>query len=379
MTETFDIIVVGGGMVGAAIAYGLAAQGAEVAVLDESDTAFRAARGNFGLVWVQTKGLGMQRYAEWTRQSADLYPDFAARLLEATGIDIAYEKPGGIALCLGEAELEERRETIARMVRQAGPAGYDCQVLDRRSVERMLPKLRFGDEVSGGSWCPHDGHVSPLHLLRALHTAMQKHGARYFAERRVEAIAHRAGTFEVTTDNGRFAAPRLVLAAGHGNPRLGPMVGLDVPTRPQRGQILVTERLRPVLPMPLHNIRQTREGSIMIGNSAEDVGFDDATTSDVSRAMAARAVRILPMLADKALVRTWGALRVLPPDGFPIYDESETCPGAFVATMHSGVTLAAAHALVLSRWIGLGERPEGFGDFSAGRFAETREHVPAPV
>lgn len=379
VTETSDIIVVGGGMVGAAIAYGLARQGAEVAVLDEGDSAFRAARGNFGLVWVQTKGLGMQRYAEWTRQSADIYPDFADELLEATGIDIAHERPGGIAFCLGDAELEERRETIARMARQAGPAGYDCYVLDRRSVQRMLPDVRLGDDVSGGSWCPHDGHVSPLHLLRALHTGMQKRGARYFAERRVDSISHRSGTFEVATGNGTFAAPRLVLAAGHGNPRLGPMVGLDVPTRPQRGQVLVTERLRRILPMPLHNIRQTREGSIMIGNSAEDVGFDDATTVDVGRTMAARAIRVLPMLADKALVRTWGALRVLPPDGFPIYDESESCPGAFVATMHSGVTLAAAHACVLSRWIGLGEQPEGFGAFSARRFAETREHVPATV
>src|SRR5690606_36825631 len=176
-----------------------------------------------------------------------------------------------------------------------------------------------------------------------------------------------------------FQSAKVVLAAGHGIPRLAATLGLNVPTTPERGQIIVTERVRPFLPLPLHTIRQTAEGSLMIGDTKEDVGFDDGTTLDGSVALAARAVRQFPDLADIRMVRTWGALRVLPPDKFPIYDESETCPGAFVATMHSGVTLAAAHALVLSRWIGLGERPEGFGDFSARRFAETREHVPAPV
>src|SRR3546814_2406577 len=69
--------------------------------------------------------------------------------------------------------------------------------------------------------------------------------------------------------------------------------------------------------------------------------FDDATTLDITRDMAGRAVRLFPALARLRLVRTWGALRVLPPDKFPIYEESAAHPGAYVATMHSGVTLAA--------------------------------------
>ncbi|MFN4090177.1 MAG: NAD(P)/FAD-dependent oxidoreductase [Alphaproteobacteria bacterium] len=367
--QTVDIAVVGGGMVGAAIGYGLASRGAAVAILDEGDTAFRAARGNFGLVWVQTKGLGMQRYADWTRQSADLYPDFAAELRETAGIDVAYEKPGGLTLCLGDAEYENQSRVIGHLRQQAGPGRYDGDMVSRRDVETALPGVTLGREVTGGSWCPHDGHVTPLRLLRAMHAGFAGAGGRYLSEHRVESISpDGSGGFVLKTAGGDVAAGKVVLAAGHGIPRLAPMVGLTVPTQPERGQVLVTERVRRFLPMPISSVRQTVEGSVMIGNSNEDVGFDDGTTLDVSRTMAARAVRIFPALARLRLVRTWGALRVLPPDKFPIYAESESCPGAFVATMHSGVTLAAVHARRLPDWILEGRVEEGFETFGTARF-----------
>ncbi len=81
----FDILVIGGGLVGGAIAWGAARAGARTALLDEGDIAFRAARGNFGLVWVQSKGAGMPPYAHWTRRSAELWPSLADMLLGTTG------------------------------------------------------------------------------------------------------------------------------------------------------------------------------------------------------------------------------------------------------------------------------------------------------
>jgi hydrogen cyanide synthase HcnC len=85
----YDLIVIGGGLVGATIAWGTARAGASVALLDQGDIAFRAARGNFGLVWVQSKGAGMPAYAHWTRTSAELWPELSAALADATGIDVA--------------------------------------------------------------------------------------------------------------------------------------------------------------------------------------------------------------------------------------------------------------------------------------------------
>src|SRR5256885_2787009 len=114
MTQ-FGAIVIGGGLVGAAIGYGLVRDGFKVAVLDEGDVAFRASRGNFGLVWVQSKGLGAPHYQRWSRLSADEWPNLAAELRERTQIDVGHARPGGVHLCLSDAELAERAAYMAQM------------------------------------------------------------------------------------------------------------------------------------------------------------------------------------------------------------------------------------------------------------------------
>src|SRR3954468_12218994 len=105
----FDAIVIGGGLVGTAIACGLARGGLEVAMIDEGDIAYRASRGNFGLVWVQSKGLGAPHYQRWTRRSAEEWPTLARELGTGTGVDVGLSQQGGLQLCLGEAEVEKRR------------------------------------------------------------------------------------------------------------------------------------------------------------------------------------------------------------------------------------------------------------------------------
>src|SRR3981189_3754035 len=92
----FDAIVIGGGLVDAAIGYGLGRAGLAVAMVDEGDVAFRASRGNFGLVWVQSKGLGAPNYQRWTRLSAEEWPGLAAELGERTGAHVGLRPPGGV-------------------------------------------------------------------------------------------------------------------------------------------------------------------------------------------------------------------------------------------------------------------------------------------
>ena len=94
---------------GAAIGWGLAREGQRVAVLDEGDVAYRASRGNFALVWVQSKGVGHPEYALWTMQSSCLWPQLADAIQEETGIDVCFGKPGGLHLLLSERELEDYR------------------------------------------------------------------------------------------------------------------------------------------------------------------------------------------------------------------------------------------------------------------------------
>ncbi len=364
--QRYDAIVIGGGLVGSAIAYGLARAGLKTALVDEGDVAFRASRGNFGLVWVQSKGLGAPHYQRWTRLSAEEWPKLAAELGERTGVAVGLEQPGGVQLCLGDEEFAERRAMMEQMQREAGNFGFEYKMLGRAELEETLPGL--GPEVTGGSWTPYDGHVNSLYLLHALHKGFVERGGAYIANRTVDYAAAQPNDFRLGSGADEIAAPKVVLAAGLGNAKLAPLFGLSAPVRPQRGQILVTERSERIWPIPIGSLRQTLEGSIMIGSSEEEVGFDTGQKPEIMQAIAARAVRTFPWLAELQIVRAWAALRVMPPDGKPIYDESVKFPGAFTANCHSGVTLAGAHANLFAPMVAAGALDPDMAPFSAKRF-----------
>lgn len=352
-----DVAVIGGGMLGSAIAWGCATQGARVAVLDGGDVALRAARGNFGLIWSQGKGDGMPAYAAWTRGSLDAWPALAARLG-----GVGYAAPGGLNFCLGEAELEQRRATVTRLHNQ-GAAGL--RMLSREELLAFMPGL--GPEVSGASHEPRDGHADPLALLRAFHASLRAAGAAHLPG--AEVVRIEPGFAVHRADGSVVRADRIVVAAGLGTPRLAAMLGLDVPVRPVRGQNIVTERLPPMLPMPASAIRQTVDGTIQIGVTEEDDGDPEPRTRVANlSAMASRAVRVLPALRGARVIRTWGALRPMTPDKYPAYAESAAMPGAFVAVCHSAVTLAAQHAGPLAAGILAGRLPGAVAELHPRRF-----------
>jgi glycine/D-amino acid oxidase-like deaminating enzyme len=368
----FDFAVIGGGLVGAAIAWGLARRGRSVAMLDEGDTALRASRGNFALIWVQSKGGGMSQYALWTRQSSEAWPQLAEELRIETGLDVCLQQPGGFHLLLSQSEVENRANALKRLHNQPGMVPFEYHMLGHAQTEKMLPEI--GPDVVGASFCPLDGHVNALRLLRALHVGFQRNGGRYFPDGGVKRIEPRSGEFGLH-GGVDISAHKIVLAAGLGNAPLAPMVGLNAPVRPQRGQIIVTEKVAPFMNHVVHTIRQTDEGSVMISDSVEEAGFDVSVGSGVLAVMADRAVRMFPHLAKLNVVRCWAALRVMPKDGYPIYDQSKIWPGAFIATCHSGVTLAAAHALLLPPCIDSGDLPnESLAAFSTRRFDVPATH-----
>jgi glycine/D-amino acid oxidase-like deaminating enzyme len=366
--QTSDVVIVGGGMFGAAVGYGISRSGVDVVMLDEDDNALRAARGNFGLVWYQGKGKGMHRYADWTLESINLWSEFAEELMSETGVDVGYHKPGGLTLATSEEALAARKEKIDIIRAEAGSKGYSCEFIDRKAVQDMFPHTELGPKVIGGSYSPHDGHANPLKLLRAMHAGFTSNGGRYLPLHRAESIRRIGPDFLVRTSNGDFSAAKVVIAAGHGVPKLAAMVDIKVPIRPQRGQLLVTERMGQILPVPMSGIRQNDEGTVMLGVSNEDVGFDDSTTIDQMQRIARLAVEKFPALRHLRLNRCWGALRVLTPDGYPVYAESHTQPGAYALACHSAVTLSAVNARYISRWIIDGTEPEEFDTFRPERF-----------
>jgi glycine/D-amino acid oxidase-like deaminating enzyme len=361
-----DFIIIGGGLVGSAVAYGLIKSGASVTILDEGDTAFRASRGNFGLVWVQSKGDGMHEYAAWSRESSDLWTGFANLLGEETGINVGHHRPGGLELCLDEAEYNDFKNSINRMHNQPNVGENERRMISGDEVRRMEPNV--GPEVVGASYCPYDGIVNPLYTLRALHQQCIKLGLNYKPEHEVIDIVPQQTGFEVLTDGGKFFGEKVILAAGNGSKKLGGSVGLNIPIEPERGHIVVTERTQPLFNHVLGAIRQTDEGTVMLGATKEKIGFDTGFNFEMAASVVDRAIRKVPALKKLRMVRSWSALRIMSPDGFPVYEESVQYPGAFVVTCHSGVTLAAAHALKLAPKLLGKDFNATFAAFSPRRF-----------
>ncbi len=317
--QTHELIVVGGGLLGAAIAYGAADAGADVTVLDQGDVAHRASRGNFGLVWVSGKGDNAPHYARWCRDAAAAWPALAQELLERTGIDVALRQAGGLHLCMSEADLQAHETTLRRIDDAIG--GVPFEMLGRAALAQLVPSI--GPQVAGASFGRLDGHCNPLKLLHALHAGLRARGARVAPNVDVSRVRSTGSGFEIESREGRtWRAARLVIAAGLGTRELAAQVGLHAPVKANRGQMLITERLRPFLPYPTTGVRQTDEGSVQLGNSFEDVGLDSGTTASTIASIAKDATRAFPRLANVRLVRAWGCLRVLTPDSLPIYQES---------------------------------------------------------
>lgn len=361
---TADIAIVGAGLVGSALALGFVKGGASVCVIDAAEDDFHASAGNFGLVWVQGKGQGAPDYAALSRRSADAWSGFSDELKELTGIATQYRRTGGVKIALGDEELAQFSAALMRMHNQPG-GDNETRLIDRAELRDMLPGI--GPSVVGGTYCPHDGQADPLLTLRALRHALRAR-VRFLPGKVAAVEPNIGGGFRIESAGGRVNAGRIVLAAGLGNAALAGPLGLDGRVRPQRGQILVTQRLPSFLEMACHNVRQTADGSVLLGDSKEEVGFDRGTTPAVASAIAARAVRMFPALADARLVRSWGALRVMSPDGLPIYQSSVRCPGAFLVTCHSGVTLAAAHAGEVAKAILDDRLEEAYPAFAPTRF-----------
>lgn len=364
--QSYDIAVIGAGAVGMSVAYGLTKLGQTVCVVDEGDIAFRASRGNFGLIWVQGKGARHRAYGRWTLKAASQWPDLAAELLNQTGVDVGLSNPGGFTICLDEQELQARVELLDAMRDLVGDQ-FEYQVLSPAQTQERLPAV--GSEIAGSVFCPLDGHVSPLMLLRALFKAHTTAGGAWMVGQAVSAIEPQlSGGYLIRAGNRSVGARKIVLAAGLGNRALAAPLGLEVPIRPVRGQILITERMAPFLHYPTLHVRQTSDGTVQIGDSKEEVGLDDQTTLIQLSRIAQRASHCFPCLAGVNVVRSWGALRVMSQDGYPIYAESLLHSGAYVVTCHSGITLAPLHAGPIADWIASEVMPGSLSDFSLSRF-----------
>ncbi len=354
-----DVLILGGGVVGNTIAFHLTERGVRPTVIDRGFPLSGTSGSTQAWIWVHTKTPGF--YGELSLASADLYRDTLAPRLPG----IEYTRTGGLSLLFSRDELA-RAERLRDAQR---PYGIDIEVVGREGVRRLEPHL--SPEVAGATFSPHDGNVNPFQLVRRLLAAAQAQGAAYRFYERVVSLRERRGgerRFEVRTDRGLLRARRLVLAAGLWTPELAAPLGVEIPVRPVRGQILVSEPLPPVLGHTLNFMRQMANGEILFGYSQEEAGRDRRSTWDVLSATAGLGIRVLPLLRGVRLVRAFSGLRPMPRDGLPIVGEVPGHPGLFVAVMHSGYTLAPLIGTVMAELLVQGHTSIPIEGLSLARF-----------
>lgn len=366
-----EYAIIGGGIVGLSVAHGLLTLGRRVAVYDQGDDGIRASRGNFGLIWVQGKGLNLPAYSLWTRRSAAAWREFADELEQQSGADLSLQQEGGFRYSLDEEDLAQQAEHYRWLSGQTGD-DYPFEVLGHNALRREEPNI--GPGVVGATLHHEDGHVNPLALLRSLAVLVRQNGGRITHSVTIDNITLGQDGFTLYTRNGELArAQQVVLCSGIGSAALGPALGFKAPVRAQRGQVLITEKTAPLMRRPSDVIRQVNQGGVQIGASAEEVGRDDRDSLAITARLAAEAQQLFPALANVNIVRSWAALRIMSPDGLPIYQQSKTHPGAYFVTCHSGVTLAAAHAKLLPLWITGDAAAPDLTCFGEDRF-ETQTH-----
>jgi len=328
------IVVAGGGIIGASIAYHLAKRGAEVTLVEKVRPASGTTANSFA--WInstfskQPRGyynLNLLGIAGWRR--LDL----------ATQGELQIQWGGSVEwYAAGETATAFRKD-----VKRHQGWGYAARLIDEAELRRLLPKVSPGP-VAVASFSEQEGAVDPVHAVEVILKHARQSGATVEFPCEITGLDVANGRVRaVKTTKGALEADAVVLACGNDTPRLAKMVGVEVPLKDSPGVLAHTAPQKPLLDRlalaPGAHIKQKPDGRIVTG-----LDFGGAPIKDASRETGQRlldhAARFLPQLKDAQLQNVTLGWRVMPKDEFPIVGFADRCPNLYVAVMHSGVTLA---------------------------------------
>jgi len=364
----YDFLIVGGGVTGSSIAYGLSKNSSSrIAIVDAYDSTYRASVGNYGLTWMQSKGYNQPFYAQLSEQVSYEWEQFKNELEEKSQVDLEYIQSGGLTFCETKNEFEKLEQKISNINSYYKNTNSKTVMLNKDELKKIYPNV--GNEIFGASFNKQDGILNPLHLLKAQLKLAYKQKVEKISNFSTLRIEKSNSFYTLISEDGRILKTKqLVLAAGLSNMPLAKQLGVNVPLKPQKGHILVAQKVPKLNLVPCFNIRQTQDGTLLIGVSNENVGFDiDINENKVSDILK-KAIKILPLLKDINLIRSWASLRIIPEDGKPIYDSIDKT--LHIITTHSAITLAPLHANEVSKSILNGKMPANLKDFSLDRFGE---------
>jgi glycine/D-amino acid oxidase-like deaminating enzyme len=346
-----DVVIVGSGVVGASCAYELARLGRAVVVVDRGHLTSGTTASGEGNVLVSDKPPGPE--LDLALASVARWHDYARELAQP----FEFEAKGGIAV----STRSDGGSALARLAAGQRASGVEVEVLDGAGLRALEPELAHDLEV--GAHYPQDAQVQPVLASSALLTEARRLGARVVAGAEVTAIERdgEGRVASVVTSRGRIATRALVVAAGPWSPEVARLAGSDLPVRPRKGHLLVTEPLPRLVHHKVYEadyvdtlvadtaeaqtsavVEGTASGTILLGSSRELVGFDPAIDLDIVRRIAAKAVRLFPVLARASLLRVYVGFRPWVPDHLPIIGPDPRVGGLWHATGHEGAGIGLA-------------------------------------
>ena len=349
------IVVIGSGILGAAIAFNLSQRGAQVTVIDSGQPGRRATRISFA--WLNAYSKNPFHYHDINRRSLEMWRRFAARLeaqQSVTKIDITWG--GELRWAVTQAGADK---LIAR-AKQLQTWGYPTRLLSAADVLALEPSLRI-EQLDGfivASYSDIDGHVDAGQAVRACVAAVEANGAEFClgtAVTELEIDADRSKVRAVCMGESRIECDTVVLAGGADTPNLAAMAGINAPFVSTFGATILTEPLPKLFDTvavlnsprdgePIINLRQLKDGTVMVQSYEPehvqsefdgDRGREDEEIDEIMRDAAA----FLPALADAKVATVNRGLRPVPHDNHPVIGFSQKVPNLYIATTHSGVTL----------------------------------------
>lgn len=368
-----DTIIVGGGLIGCALAAELASRGQRVTVVERGEPGDEASGAAAGMLAPQAEANEPDSFFRFALESRDMFPAWADALMRETGIDVGYRKIGFLRCAFGSEDGS--RDASDRWQTRAG---LPLERRDREALGRELSG-RLSPEVQSAVFFPEEAAVDPRALTRAVWRCAQSRGARVWTGTGVTAFRIRDGVCRgVETDAGPIEADATVDAAGAWA-AFDRNVPLSIPVEPVRGQIV---QLR-VEGAPLETLVSSDDvylvprpdGTVLLGSTTERVGFRKAVTAKAVEGLIAAAVRLVPSLAAAQFVSAWSGLRPGTPDARPILGDSPV-PGLFFATGHfrNGILLAPATARAVADRL-TSRAPADLSEFSILRFAPSLSEV----
>lgn len=383
MNAPSDVIVIGAGVIGSAIAYFASQQGLTVTVLERGLPASGTSSACEGNILVSDKELGPE--LELTKFSLDTWRGDLAE--HATHWE--FESKGGIIVASKESSLA----SLDRLSHAQHEHGIDVERVDIPRLREFEPHI--SPEALGAAWYPDDCQVQPMLVAGHLLNLARKNGAKVQVNTRVTGFVRHGETITgVKTDRGEFHAPAVVNAAGSWSEHLAGLAGVNVPVKPRKGFVMVTEPLPPMVHHKVYAaeyvdnvgssdaglqsspvVEGTPAGSILIGSSRERVGFDRSVNTEALRQMATNAISLFPFLEKTRIIRHYHGFRPYCPDHLPVIGHDPRAPGLWHASGYegAGIGLSAGTGKLMGQALAgqatdmslAAFAPERFGEFSS--------------